>query len=512
MLRAFTPPGGGGGTVTGSGTPDKLAKFTGTGTSIGDSLLSESGTTITSAATAETFTNNQTWTLPSDPAALTVGGVLTLSTSQKRLGINAAPGTLLHVTDGIVAAPSYDGIRLGNTGEALFSSTDSIRGFRAGVDALSTVVVGSTTSHDVLLQRGLVTAITLGASGAVAFAGNLTSSAAQTWTLASGTSALNVASGLLNLDTTNSRVGIGTTSPVAPLHVFGTSTTAAGTTTASAGILRVEGSVTNKLFVGSFSDVPYGMYLQMNSASYPLVLQPAGGNVGIGTASPGAKLHIVTPDGSPYPFALAGTTKGLRIQTTASLVQIDGVDSTLVGSYQPLVLNGSTVSLATGGTARVTMDATGNFILGTASGVSIQAAGTNQGIKLATTPGNTDPNTLDSYREGTRVLAAGDLSGWTYVTATQYWTLVGRTVTLHTIFTGGTSSATGGATIATPPLLTPLRIAAGAAVNSGGTALGNGACVVASTSSTTGTVTTSSAVSSSSVDKVITVTYETAGL
>ena len=134
------------------------------------------------------------------------------------------------------------------------------------------------------------------------------------------------------------------------------------------------------------------------------------------------------------------------------------------------------------------------------------------GVKLPTAPANGDASALDAYHEGTRVLSAGDLSGWTYVTATQYWTLVGRTVTLHTVFTGGTSSATGGATIATPPLLTPLRIAAGSAVNSAGTALGNGVCVAGSTSSTTGTVTTSNAVSSSSVDKVITVTYETAGL
>lgn len=36
----IVPPGGGG-TITGSGTPGKLAKFTGTGTSIGDSVVTE---------------------------------------------------------------------------------------------------------------------------------------------------------------------------------------------------------------------------------------------------------------------------------------------------------------------------------------------------------------------------------------------------------------------------------------------------------------------------------------
>ena len=88
-------------------------------------------------------------------------------------------------------------------------------------------------------------------------------------------------------------VGIGTASPTAPVHAFGTSTTVAATTTASAGILRIEGSATNKLFVGSFSDASFGMYAQTNNVSYPISLQPAGGNVGIGTASPAGKLAIL---------------------------------------------------------------------------------------------------------------------------------------------------------------------------------------------------------------------------
>ena len=147
---------------------------------------------------------------------------------------------------------------------------------------------------------------------------------------------------------------------------------------------------------------------------------------------------------------------------------------------------------------------------GGANTVQLPTAG--WGLKLPSTPGNSDSQALDAYREGTRVLAAGDLSGWTFNTATQYWTLVGRTVTLHTVFSGGTSSATGGSTIATPPLLTPLRIAAGSAVNSAGTALGNGVCVCGPTSGTTGVVQNSTAISSSATDKVLTVTYETAGL
>jgi hypothetical protein len=200
------------------------------------------------------------------------------------------------------------------------------------------------------------------------------------------------------------------------------------------------------------------------------------GYVGIGTASPSAKLEV--------PFT--GSLAGMRIQISSA-------------NY----FNATNHFFRTLGDNNL-VQISGNYI-----DASFQA---NYGLRLPATPGVGDANTLDAYREGTRVLAAGDLSGWTYVTATQYWTLVGRTVTLHTVFTGGTSSATGGATIATPPLLTPLRIAAGVAVNSAGTALGNGVAVVGPTSGTTGTVTTSNAISSSAVDKVITVTYETAGL
>ena len=152
-----------------------------------------------------------------------------------------------------------------------------------------------------------------------------------------------------------------------------------------------------------------------------------------------------------------------------------------------------------------------NNTAGGANTVQLPTAG--WGLKLPSTPGNSDAQALDAYREGTRVLAAGDLSGWTFNTATQYWTLVGRTVTLHTVFTGANSGTLlGGATISTPPLLTPLRIAAGTAVNSSGTALGNAVCVCGPTSGTTGVVQTATAINITATDKVLTVTYETAGL
>ena len=177
--RLIVPPGGGGGggTVTGTGTPGTLAKFTGTGTSIGNSLLSESGTTITSAAAAEVFGSPQTWTLPGNASGLTIkssagNSTFVLSTYSGGVGINVGsggPGTLLDISDGsgyAFAGSTYEGVRLLRGTEALFSSSDGTRSFRAGITG-STAVVGTSTAHDLLLQRGNVTAATL-QSGAIA--------------------------------------------------------------------------------------------------------------------------------------------------------------------------------------------------------------------------------------------------------------------------------------------------------------------------------------------------------
>ena len=107
------------------------------------------------------------------------------------------------------------------------------------------------------------------------------------------------------------KVGIGTATPLAPLHVYGTSLAGAAVANSNAGILRIVGSATNALFVGSISDSPFGMYLQTNSSNpYPLILQPAGGDVGIGTTSFTGRLYVSGSSTATTPTAVirAGTT------------------------------------------------------------------------------------------------------------------------------------------------------------------------------------------------------------
>jgi hypothetical protein len=87
-----------------------------------------------------------------------------------------------------------------------------------------------------------------------------------------------------------------------------TSSSEATPSSTNGGILNLIGTATNALIIGSHSSSPFGMYIQAGgSGIYPLLLNPNGGNIGIATTDPTAKLHI---KGS-------GTTSG----TTSLLVQ-----------------------------------------------------------------------------------------------------------------------------------------------------------------------------------------------
>lgn len=57
-----------------------------------------------------------------------------------------------------------------------------------------------------------------------------------------------------------------------------------------------------------------------------------------------ARFEAVAPDGTLL-LGLRGATRGMRVRSSSAACTIEGVDSTLVGSLQPLYLNGSHVAL-----------------------------------------------------------------------------------------------------------------------------------------------------------------------
>lgn len=165
---------------------------------------------------------------------------------------------------------------------------------------------------------------------------------------------------VLNVDTTNGRVGIGTTNPVSRLDV--------STLGISDGLLGQRWSYNTSdanyyldLKQTVFSGVVAWNFSQKNNGTaYNNVLVLDRGNVGIGTTNPAQKLEIQGLEGSP---AVSGTTQNgiVRINNSTHAQTLDignygtspygswiqSTNKTTLGTYYPLVLqpNGSFVGI-----------------------------------------------------------------------------------------------------------------------------------------------------------------------
>ena len=116
------------------------------------------------------------------------------------------------------------------------------------------------------------------------------------------------------------------------------------------------------------------------------------GDVGIGTVNPNGRLHVVSPD-STYAFSVAGATKGVRFNLNSAGTYIQGVDNTLAGSYQSLILGGSDLYFQTNGlTNAVYIDSSGDVGINTTSPTSklhvVETTATGTRIQLGTASTN----------------------------------------------------------------------------------------------------------------------------
>ena len=163
------------------------------------------------------------------------------------------------------------------------------------------------------------------------------------------------------VDNSNSRVGLGTASPSVPVDIVG--------------------------------DVKMSANLTVDTST--LIVDSSNNRVGIGTTSPSYRLHVNSGvDG--ISAGIAGTTYGIRFDNGGSfssgMSTIHGVDDTLTGSYQPIMLNGSDVRFGTSATERMRIDSSGDVQIGTTSQianakVSIQEASTDAALFLRKSDG-----------------------------------------------------------------------------------------------------------------------------
>jgi len=157
----------------------------------------------------------------------------------------------------------------------------------------------------------------------------------------------------------------------------------------------------------------YGFYSNIASGTGRWNFYAAGtaanyfaGVTSIGAAQSVAQLYSYVADGG-YPLGVAGTTKGIRFSTNSGTSRITGVDNTLVATYQPLAIGGSTLSFETNGaTTALTIDASQTVAPQKLLDISGASAGQ---IKFpATQNASADANTLDDYEEGTWTAVLSD--------------------------------------------------------------------------------------------------------
>ena len=130
--------------------------------------------------------------------------------------------------------------------------------------------------------------------------------------------------GGVQVDGATGDVGIGTDSPGARIDIKGVSGSPATSGTTQNGILRIQNATNNNtLDIGQVAGSPYGTWLQAADKSdlnpiytYPILLNPLGGRVGIGTASTEGKLTISY---TAAELPTSGTTSNSAIQVISSL-------------------------------------------------------------------------------------------------------------------------------------------------------------------------------------------------
>jgi len=181
----------------------------------------------------------------------------------------------------------------------------------------------------------------------------------------------------LSFQPNGGNVGIGTLVPVAKLSVDGVSST--GPSNTDKGIFYANGFDNSVgLTIGNYTASPFGMWLQattipIGTSVFPIVLNPAGGKVGIGVSNPSQILHVVATNPTVLVADAGASFANIQFQNSGSALYY-GVDSSTGGGLLSTSTANSAVfnqagvfdmMFATSNLLRITLSAAGKVAIGT---------------------------------------------------------------------------------------------------------------------------------------------------
>ena len=173
------------------------------------------------------------------------------------------------------------------------------------------------------------------------------------------------------------------------------------------------------------------------------------GNVGIGTSSPSAKLHVVGANtGNRGQLCVQSDSAG----NEARITLYDGTDN--IGEFgtsgtSVYAYSGGNLLLYAGSSERARIDSSGRLLVGlTSANTSGSNFQVSSGVTFpATQSASSDANTLDDYEEGTWTVgltpASGSFTSITWADQSGRYTKIGNTVTVwFTVYTNAITVGT----------------------------------------------------------------------